>query len=367
MKQQVLRRLTAPALILSAAALLIMPDVSIAAAKEGINLCLEVVVPSLFPFLVLSSLIISTGLADALGKLLQAPLATAFHLSSGCGAAVAAGLVGGFPVGARTAAQLYHNGLCSKDEAERLLAFCNNCGPAFVFGFAGGAVLGDTQAGLLLYLSQVMGALVTGIVLRGPENAKCIVTMQERTTAAGGFTAAVRGAFSSILDICAFVLFFSIAGGIFDACGLFKMVCAALSRFGIPAEVANAALRGLLEVSSGVAVVGSISAPRWLRLALCAAIMGWSGISVHCQVRAVIDGTGLDGRYYLKGKCIGCAVSCITAAIMGILFSPDNSYTPHGPWLHTAAAAACVALPLILIIIGAKDKNRAGNSAQNEV
>ena len=39
------------------------PTESLQAAREGVSLCLELLVPSLFPFFVLSSLLISTGLA----------------------------------------------------------------------------------------------------------------------------------------------------------------------------------------------------------------------------------------------------------------------------------------------------------------
>ena len=62
-------------LILFAALLFSFPAESAAAARKGIKLCLELLIPSLFPFFVLSSLLISTGLAGLcarpLGKLMS--------------------------------------------------------------------------------------------------------------------------------------------------------------------------------------------------------------------------------------------------------------------------------------------------------
>ncbi len=64
-------------------------------------------------------------------------MAPLFRAGGACSSALALGFVGGYPVGARTAIALYENGQCSKTEAERLLAFCNNSGPAFILGGGG--------------------------------------------------------------------------------------------------------------------------------------------------------------------------------------------------------------------------------------
>ncbi len=351
---------------LSALALILMPRAAAEAAREGIDLCLTVVIPSLFPFMVLSGYVISSGMAAALGRLMDGFVRRLFHLGGGCCAAIAAGLVGGFPVGARTAAQLYQRGDCSREEAERLLAFCNNCGPAFVFGFAGGSILQDGKAGLLLFISQTAAAFAVGILTRPAGIPKAETPPLAPPAEKGAFTASVKAAFAAVLDVCSFVLFFAIVSGVLEACGLFAALSSAAARIGVPAPVTQALLRGFLEVSSGVAAAAHVEGALPLRLMLCAAIMGWSGLSVHFQVSSVIAPAGLDGRHYIKGKCLCCLLSCLIAGLLGIVFAPCP-IAPPSPALSAAAAAVCLLLPAILLTIGAKDKIRGRNEGKNKL
>ena len=125
------------ALLCAVLALMRCPQESMDAARDGLALCGNVIIPSLFPFFVLSSLVVELGMSRYLGRLLEGVMAPLFRVGGACSSALALGFVGGYPVGARTAIALYENGQCSKTEAERLLAFCNNSGPAFILGVVG--------------------------------------------------------------------------------------------------------------------------------------------------------------------------------------------------------------------------------------
>lgn len=153
-------------LLCATAALLHWPQESMAAVREGLNLCGNVILPSLFPFFVLSALIVELGLSQYLGKLLEPVMRPLFHLNGSCACALAMGFIGGYPVGARTAINLYQNGQCTKTEAERLLAFCNNSGPAFILGVVGAGVFGSSQVGLILYFTHVCASLLVGLIFR---------------------------------------------------------------------------------------------------------------------------------------------------------------------------------------------------------
>ena len=147
------------ALLCAVLALMRWPQESMAAARDGLALCGNVIIPSLFPFFVLSSLVVELGMSRYLGRLLEGVMAPLFRVGGACSSALALGFVGGYPVGARTAIALYENGQCSKTEAERLLAFCNNSGPAFILGVVGTGIFASSRAGLLLYLAHIAASL----------------------------------------------------------------------------------------------------------------------------------------------------------------------------------------------------------------
>src|SRR5699024_8418272 len=149
------------ALLVAIAALVSAPTQAVDGAKNGLDLCCNVIIPSLFPFFVLSSMAVDWGLAAYLGRLLGGVMRPLFRVSGSCAIAVVLGFIGGYPLGAKTAIELYRQGLCSKVETERLLAFCNNSGPAFILGVVGVGVFGSSAIGLLLYASHCLASLLT--------------------------------------------------------------------------------------------------------------------------------------------------------------------------------------------------------------
>lgn len=299
------------ALLTAALGLILAPTKAMEGAKTGLTLCFNVIIPSLFPFFVLSSLLVELGLAAYLGRALEPVMRPLFRVNGACATAVALGFVGGYPVGARTALSLYEKGLCSKTEAERLLAFCNNSGPAFILGVVGAGVFASSRVGLLLYLVHALASLLVGLLFRfyGREDgsARRGGTHVESVRFTSAFTGSVTRSFQSTLSICAFVVFFSVVITLLSRFGILAALAHGLSAlcapFGLTEAWASRLLTGLLEISSGV---WSLSGSGTLagRVSMAAFMLGWAGISVHCQVLSFLSDSGLSVRTYLLGKLL---------------------------------------------------------------
>ena len=307
------------ALLAATAALVAAPSQAIEGAKNGLALCGNVIIPSLFPFFVLSSLVVDLGLAAYLGRALEKVMRPLFRVGGSCAAAVAMGFVGGYPVGARTALQLYQQGQCTRAEAERLLAFCNNSGPAFILGVVGAGVFGSGRVGLLLYLTHAAASILVGILFRfhggrdaGREKRPVRATF-ETVRASSAFTGAVVKALQSTLSICAFVVFFSVVLELLSAYGVLAALARVLAMFGVGEEWARRLVAGLLELSSGVS---SLTGAGSQGVSMAAFMLGWAGLSVHCQVLAFLGDSGLSMRTYFVGKLLHGALS---AALLGLL------------------------------------------------
>ena len=292
-------------LALFAAALVFFPAEASDAARQGLQLCLQTVLPSLFPFFVLSSLFIASGAADAFGRALEPVMRPLFYLSGAGASALALGLVGGYPVGARTVAELYRGGSLSKAEAEKLLGFCNNAGPGFILGICGGAVFGSVRAGLSLYFVHVAAAVLTGVMLRRCAVMECAAERPRRArtqpkSLAASFPAAVRDSFAAVWSVCGFVVIFAV---------VLRFVTLLL-----PGRVL---LVGFIELTNGVT---SLPADRG-GFVLCAAFLAWGGLSVHAQTLSVLEDTGLSARWYFLGKLVQTALSVPLALSMAALLS----------------------------------------------
>lgn len=306
------------ALVIATAGLVILPDQAISGAKDGLALCYNVIVPSLFPFFVLSSLVVDLGLAAYLGRAMEGIMRPLFRVSGSCSAAVALGFIGGYPVGARTALQLYQQGLCTRAEAERLLAFCNNSGPAFILGVVGAGIFGDSRVGLLLYLTHALASVLVGLLFRfygGRDAGKASAARPkpiQTVTVPAAFTGAVTRSFQSTLNICAFVVFFAVVLQLLSACGVFTALARVLALAGFEPEWAKRLIAGLLELSSGVSSLRG-GAQLTGRISMAAFMLGWAGLSVHCQVLAFLVDSGLSAKTYLVGKlCHGFIAAGLT-------------------------------------------------------
>ena len=271
------------------AALLFFPDVSAAAAREGVTLCLQTVLPSLFPFFVLSSLLVQSDVPRLLSRAMAGVMYPLFGVSGAGASALILGLLGGYPVGARTVAELYGRGEIAREEAEQLLAFCNNSGPGFFLGVCGTAVFGSARAGMYLYLIHVGAALVTGILLRrdlGLPRRKAV----SRQRAPFDLAAAVQGSFAAVGSVSAFVIFFMV---------LLRLLSLVPALAALP-PLPRAALFGFVEMTNGVNALPATRAG----FVLCAAIMNWGGLSVQAQTRALLAGSALSARRCVIGKAV---------------------------------------------------------------
>lgn len=271
------------------------------AAKDGLRLCANTVIPSLFPFLVISSLLTTLGL----GEILSQPLSGLMRMYgiSGCGsAALILGLLGGYPVGPRTTAQLYRQKLLTQDEANRLLTFCNNANPIFFLTVLGVGRFHSVRAGIYLWLIQLLSALLTGFMLGKKRGLSRQGTPWTPTVRAASFPSAlvdaVRSSATGMLTICGFVLFFY----------------AAATPLRHLHGLAGTAVLGSVELFSAVPRL-TPNAPGFIT---AAALSGWGGLSVQFQTLASLVDTGLDGRQCVLGK----AVQGILSGLLALLVAP---------------------------------------------
>lgn len=278
--------------------LLARPEAAAAAVREALALCSRTVIPSLFPFFVVTGLLLQLGLAQWLQGFFAPFMGPMFRMRGICALPLLTGLLGGYPSGARTAADLCRQGLLTRREAELLLGFCDNCGPGFLLGYVGAGILGSARAGAYLFLIHVCSALLVGMVL-------CRLCGDRGSALLGSslparvipfpqaLTAAVSGALASTLSICAFVVLFR--------------VLAALPPVRLPAP-----LLGVLEMVTGTAAL----APGRAGFIAAAVMVGWGGLSVHCQAMAVAAPAELSFRWHWIGKALQAALSGLLAAAL---------------------------------------------------
>ena len=310
----------APALGLCLSAALLMNAAEAAnACREGLLMCARLLIPSLFPFFVLSGFLNRLGLPGLLGTLLGPAASKLFGVSGAGASALLIGLTGGYPAGAVYIADMARSGGVSKREAERLLAFCNNSGPAFIVGAVGLGVFGSARIGLILYGVHVWAALLTGLLFRGKR--PCLETQPLQLDSADPALAlveSVRQAVSAILSVCGFALCFSVLLAVLDAGGMLSAICGMIAaRLHFEPQFVRALLTGLFELGSGAAALQGLR-PCPETLALAAFLLGFGGLSVHFQTLGVLAGSDVKGALHLTGRLLSAGFAAVLAYVVGL-------------------------------------------------
>ena len=306
-------------------------DAAIEYMGRGLTLCARTVIPSLFPFMVISELLVSSGAGEAFGRLFSRIMRWLFGLSGAGASAVFLGSMCGFPVGARTAVALLDRNAISKAECEHLLTFTNNPSSAFLITAVGVSLYGNRHLGMVLYGTVLGCGFLVGFLARFFLRRSDEPVEHPHFPSGlhlGGvetFTSAVSGAATGMLTVCAYVIFFSALTG--------ALGCA-VADTGQLGEMGYTLLSGILEMTGGISLASTLTKGEW-GLILTAVFAGWSGISVHCQVMTLCGGRGLSFKPYLIAKgAQGLLCGGVMAAILTL--KPD--------WINSAEGAVMDAI-----------------------
>ena len=285
------------------------------AAVQGVKLSLEVVFPSLFPFFVLSRRLTRSGILRlSRGNRLCGRL---FGVSAAGMGALLMGFCGGYPLGVDTVCGLYQSGQLGREEAQRLIRFVNNTGPAFFFGMVGAVLFQSARVCGVLYLIHVLSAVLTGLLLARTGRERTDHCAKPAPLVPEPLPESVRQAFFAVCQLCGYVVFFSVALAILLA---FPPVQWLMGQAFFPGDILRAFLSGTLDLPNGIAAIARIGNPT-ARFFLCTAAIGWGGFCVHMQAAGLWQRAGLEPRGYYWGKLMHMAVSLALAfPAAGLLF-----------------------------------------------
>lgn len=333
-------------------------------AAYGLSLAFGAAVPALFPFFVASTLLAETGVLAALGRACAYPIWKLYGLPGEAAGALVLGLTGGYPVGARVAAELYRSGALTRGQAERLLGFCNNTGPAFIVGVCGAGVLGSARAGLVLYGVHIAAALLCGLVMTSPGRGPAPIPPRGRQTPRAPFAdALVRAceqAAQTSLQVAAFITLFAVLaalaedGGLLDA--LARLLSPLCARAGLPEDAAWPLLYGGLELTRGLSILPEAALPGRALLPAASVLLAFGGLSVWCQTMSVLSGSGLSPRRFFLGKILHAALAAALAALCAAALpqtvpalAPLEAVLPSIP---AGRSAAGIVITLLTITYG---------------
>lgn len=379
--KRALGRLPLLALVMASCLLLIFihPQATLSAAVRGLAIWWDVLFPSLFPFFVISEMMLGFGVVHLFGALLDPFMRPLFRIPGSGGFVAAMGYVSGYPVGARLTAKLREQNLISRIEGERLVAFTTSSDPIFLLGAVSVGFFHDASIGLILAISHYVGGLIVGLVMsfHGRKEDEANTERSTASTTATGkgrlhtaltsmaearrkdgrslgelLKGAVQSSLQLIIVVGGLVVFFNVLmellgrAGIMDS--LFNFTGHLLAFIGCPPELSKALVNGLFEVTLGARSAGGAgeSLPLYFKVAAGAFILSWGGLSVHAQVASILNGTGLRYLPFMAARALH---SVLSALLVLLLWKPVIGSGISSVWISLPVSTAISQTPYGII------------------
>lgn len=299
-------------ILLSMAVLLFGSRTALAGARRGLLLWYRTLFPTLMPFMVLSNLIVLTGAARYIGRLLY-PVTRLLRLPDAAGYCILVGLLCGYPMGAYVCSTLNAKGELSDKDMDYLAPVCNNVSPMFMISYIAIEclktermilpVMGALFAGTLISMAALRGIRfvsdrkggASALSLSTPETAD----QKHDYSVAGAFNASVMNAINASLKLCIFVMLFSIIGSY-------------LGEISFLPDAVKAGMMSLCEITAGLDSIAALNMDVRAKYVFMVTVTAFGGLSSVFQTMSLAEGNHFSVRKYIGYKLF------ITAVTFGI-------------------------------------------------
>lgn len=289
--------------------MLLRPQVVLSGASKGLMLWFEVILPTLYPFLLLSSFLLTTGNLRLISNILGGLFCKFLNVSPNGSFVVLAGFLCGYPVGAKLAADMYKSGDISRKEGCYLLSFCNNTSPSFIINYLVLRTLGDKKLLLPSIVILTAAPLIVSFFTRRfyrseplenirhspqPSSDKDTWTFRE-------IDACIMDSFETLIKVGGYII-------------LFSVILSLLQSIDTPAWFA--CLLSFLEITNGLEILKSLHLTKAICYPLMLGLTAFGGLCAIAQTQCMVQKAGFGILPYITQKL----AAALTASLLGVLY-----------------------------------------------
>ncbi len=269
------------------------------------------ILPSLFPFFVISDILISYNITNYIPKIIKKTLGTLFQVSDPVLTIFFLSCLSGFPSNARNTKTLYEKGLISKEEATHALIFTHFSNPLFILSTVAVFFLKNEQYGILILISHYLGNILLGILTRNHSSNyhnHYTATDIKSQKFSNILIKAIRSAIDTLLLICGTLTSFLI---------LSSLIIHRLQLMPYPSSL----LKGILEITMGLKSLSLLPLLDIYKVVISTMFISFGGLSVHLQVLSQLVDTDISYQPFFVARIFHALLSgCICYGLFILFF-----------------------------------------------
>lgn len=316
----------------------IKPKDAAAAALDGFDLWLHNVMPALFPFFVISAFMVNCKIMKLLQPYFEPIMRRIFGISGSGAFAYLVSIFSGYPVGTKTVCEMYQNKDIDRREATVLLTLCSNAGPVFVISTVGAMFYKNVSIAVILLIINYLSAFITGFIYskyyKGAGKFLSSINQHpnEKILYTQAFTKAVTSSVTAIINVGAFIVFFSVIIQLVVSLGMIDKAALSSSILNLK-TLASSFVISVLELTAGTRAY-SIWANHHmiLSVSLSAMAVGFGGLCVFFQSVSFVSETDLSVKSFFFGKLLQSLIAFILGYGIGsvAIITDVNCFYPSG-------------------------------------
>ncbi len=270
--------------------------------------------PSLFPFLIISNILINIGFVEFLGNIFKKIMNKIFRISGSGSFVFFMSMLSGFPSSAKYIKDLLDKNLIDEKESQQLLSFCFFSNPLFIINTIGLMFFKTKSIGLIILISHILGNIILGIIIRKKDFVsekkisfrKSISQFNNAINKSDIFNILIN-AISNSVQILIFI---------FGIITLFLIIISLVNNIFNLSNLNNAILSGILEMTSGLKYTSFLDIDVIYKIIISTALISFGGLSVHTQIMSILKDIKIRYLPFLISRIIHAFISSIIATIL---------------------------------------------------
>lgn len=275
-------------------------ELVISTVKLSYNIWINNIFPSLFPFFIISSLLISLNFHEILGNLLKNITYKLFKINKYSSFIIILSMLSGSPSSSKNIKELYDKNLINEKEASKLLTFTHFTNPLFILGTVS-TFVGDKELALPILISHYIGNFIIGLLIRNWNKSELsdihTIPKNKKNDSFGNvLTKSISSSINTLLlilgTVTIFLILTTLINNLFNFSDLFKCI-----------------FTGLFEITSGLKYLEILNLSSNIKGLIAVAILSFGGLSIHMQTITIISDTKIKYFPYFLGRIFHAFIS----------------------------------------------------------